>query len=49
LGKEMKRNILIFGTGRVGKTTLAKKLNEELNYSVIGTDDIIIIWLINYI
>jgi len=37
----MKKNIIILGTGRVGKTTLAKKLNEELNYSVIGTDDII--------
>jgi len=37
----MKKNIIIIGTGRVGKTTLAKKLNEELNYSVIGTDDLI--------
>ena len=37
----MKKNIIIIGTGRVGKTTLAKKLNEGLNYSVIGTDDII--------
>jgi len=37
----MKKNIIILGTGRAGKTTLAKKLNEELCYSVIGTDDII--------
>ena len=37
----MKKNVIVLGTGRVGKTTLAKKLNEELNYSVIGTDDII--------
>ncbi|MCL2188968.1 MAG: hypothetical protein FWC16_08625 [Defluviitaleaceae bacterium] len=37
----MRKNIIILGTGRVGKTTLAKKLNEQLNYSVIGTDDII--------
>ncbi|MCL2696477.1 MAG: hypothetical protein FWE74_00185 [Oscillospiraceae bacterium] len=37
----MKKSIIIFGTGRAGKTTLAKKLNEELNYSVIGTDEIV--------
>ena len=37
----MKKNIIIIGTGRVGKTTLAKKLSDELNYSVIGTDDLI--------
>ena len=36
----MKKNIIIIGTGRAGKSTLAKKLNEELNYSVIGTDDL---------
>jgi len=36
----MKKNIIIIGPGRAGKTTLAKKLNEELNYSVIGTDDL---------
>jgi len=36
----MKKNIIIIGAGRAGKTTLAKKLNEELNYSVIGTDDL---------
>jgi len=36
----MKKNIIIIGSGRAGKTTLAKKLNEALNYSVIGTDDL---------
>ena len=36
----MKKNIIILGLGRAGKTTLAKKLNEALNYSVIGTDDL---------
>jgi len=36
----MKKNIIILGPSRAGKTTLAKKLNEELNYSVIGTDDL---------
>jgi len=36
----LKKNIIIFGASRAGKTTLAKKLNEKLNFSVIGTDDI---------
>ena len=36
----MMKNIIILGPSRAGKTTLAKKLNVELNYSVIGTDDI---------
>jgi len=31
-------NILIIGPGRHGKTTLAKKINEELNYFVINLD-----------
>ena len=38
----LKRNIIIIGPSRAGKTTLAKKLNVELNYSVIGTDDLVI-------
>ena len=32
------KNILIVGPGRHGKTTLAKKINEELNYFVIHMD-----------
>ena len=32
------KNILIVGPGRYGKTTLAKKINEELNYFVINLD-----------
>jgi len=36
----MKRNIILIGPSRVGKTTLAKRLNMELNYSVLGTDDL---------
>ena len=37
----MKKNILILGPSRAGKTTLTKKLNEELNYSVVCFDSII--------
>jgi len=36
----MKKNIILLGPSRVGKTTLAKRLNMELSYSVIATDDI---------
>ena len=32
------KNILIVGPGRHGKTTLANKINEELNYFVINLD-----------
>ncbi len=32
------KNIIIAGTGRAGKTTLARKINEELNYFVINVD-----------
>jgi len=32
------KNIIIAGTGRAGKTTLARKINEELNYFVISVD-----------
>ncbi len=32
------KNIIIAGVGRNGKTTLAKKINEELNYFVISLD-----------
>ena len=42
IGEKMKKNILIVGPGRVGKTTLAKMLNEELKYSIVWTDEIIL-------
>lgn len=32
------KNIIIAGPGRAGKTTLARKINEELNYFVISVD-----------
>jgi len=35
------KNIIIAGSPRAGKTTLAEKLNEELNYFVISSDKII--------
>ena len=38
------KNIIISGTGRVGKTTLARKINEELNYFVINLDKIVAVF-----
>ncbi|MHC1716722.1 MAG: hypothetical protein AB9915_02465 [Candidatus Dojkabacteria bacterium] len=38
----MKKNILIIGPSRSGKTTLSRKLNKELGYSIINLDDIIL-------
>jgi hypothetical protein len=35
------KNIIIAGPGRAGKTTLAKKINEELNYFVISVDKLV--------
>ena len=35
------KNIIIAGWGRAGKTTLARKINEELNYFVISLDKLI--------
>ena len=35
------KNILIWGPARAGKTTLAKKLHDELNHSIVCTDSII--------
>ena len=32
------KNIIIVGPGRNGKTTLARKINEELNFFVINLD-----------
>ena len=37
----MAKNIIIVGASRTGKTTLAERLNEELNYFVISLDKII--------
>ena len=37
----MKKNILIIGASRCGKTSLARKLHTECDYSVISIDDII--------
>jgi len=35
------KNIIIAGTGRAGKSTLARKINEELNYFVVNNDKLI--------
>jgi len=35
------KNIIIAGPGRTGKSTLAKKINKELNYFVIGLDKLV--------
>ena len=35
------KNIIIVGPSRAGKTTLAKKINEELNYFVISIDKLV--------
>ena len=37
----IKKNIIIAGPSRAGKTTLAERLNEELNYFVISSDKIV--------
>ncbi len=37
----MYKNILIIGTARSGKTTLAKKLAKEKGYSLISIEDIV--------
>ena len=35
------KNIIIAGPSRAGKSTLAKKLNEEMNYFVVGVDKLV--------
>ncbi len=35
------KNIIIAGPSRAGKTTLARKMNEELNYFVISLDKLV--------
>jgi len=35
------KNIIIAGPSRAGKTTLAEKLNEELNYFIVSLDKIV--------
>jgi hypothetical protein len=37
----MKKNILIIGPSRCGKTTLSRKFNKKLGYSIVNLDDII--------
>jgi len=36
------KNIIIVGPSRAGKTTLARKINEELNYFVINNDKLML-------
>ena len=35
------KNIVIFGCPRAGKTTISKRLNEELKYNIISIDSIV--------
>jgi len=37
----VKKNILVIGAPRAGKTSLARKIAKELNYNVISLDDIV--------
>lgn len=37
----MKRNLIIFGSSRSGKTTLAKKIAKEFNFNYIAVDRIV--------
>ena len=38
------KNIIIAGPGRTGKSTLARKINQELNYFVVGLDKLVAIF-----
>ena len=42
------KNVIITGTGRNGKTTLAKKISEELNYFVISLDKLMTAFAMAY-
>ena len=35
------KNIIIAGSSRAGKSTLSKRLNEEMNYFVVGVDKLV--------
>jgi len=35
------KNIIIAGPSRAGKSTLAKRLNEEMNYFIVGVDKLV--------
>ncbi len=35
------KNIIIAGSSRAGKSTLARKINEELNYFIISVDKLV--------
>ena len=35
------KNIIIAGSSRAGKSTLARKINEDLNYFVINIDKLV--------
>jgi len=38
------KNIIVAGTGRAGKSTLARKIHEELNYFVINNDKLVVMF-----
>jgi hypothetical protein len=38
------KNIIIAGSSRAGKSTLARKLNEELNYFIISVDKLVAVF-----
>jgi len=37
----MKKNVLIFGSSRAGKTTLTRKICQELGYNIVGTNSFV--------
>lgn len=38
------KNIIITGSSRAGKSTLAKRLSEDLGYFVIGVDKLVVVF-----